>query len=67
MPPTPPIRQLSNQFVNLYLIEEPEGLTLVDAGIAKSGPKLVLRTIAELGKHPTELRSILITHADPDH
>jgi glyoxylase-like metal-dependent hydrolase (beta-lactamase superfamily II) len=63
----PGVYQLNNQFVNLYLIVEPEGLTVIDAGIAKSGAKLVLKTIDELGKQPGDLKRILITHADPDH
>jgi glyoxylase-like metal-dependent hydrolase (beta-lactamase superfamily II) len=63
----PGVYQLNNQFVNLYLIVEPDGLTLIDAGIAKSGAKLVLKAIAGLGKQPSDLKRILITHADPDH
>lgn len=63
----PHVHQLNNRFVNLYLIDEPDGLTLIDAGLAKSGAKLVLQTLAELGKQPSDLKRILITHADPDH
>ncbi len=61
------IRRLSNNFVNLYLIADPDGLTLIDTGMAKSGPKLVLKAIAEQGWQPTDLKRILITHADPGH
>lgn len=63
----PGVYQLNNRFVNLYLIVEPEALTLVDAGIAGSGASLVLRVIAQLNRRPQELRNILVTHADPDH
>lgn len=63
----PNVHQLNNQFVNLYLIVEPDGLTLIDTGVARSGPKLVLKAIAELGRQPGDLKRILITHADPDH
>ncbi len=63
----PGVYQLKSRFVNLYLIAEPEELTLVDAGVAGSGANLVLRTIAQLNRRPEELRRILITHADPDH
>lgn len=63
----PNVHQLNNRFVNLYLIVEPDGLTLVDTGLAKSGPKMVLEQIAKLGKQPGDLKRILITHADPDH
>lgn len=63
----PGVYQLNNQFVNVYLVVESDGLTLIDAGLAKSGAKLVLKAIAELGKQPSDLKRILITHADPDH
>ena len=61
------IHRLSNSFVNLYLIVEPAGLTLIDTGLARSGPKLVLGKLAALGYQPNDLKHILITHADPDH
>ena len=61
------VYQIPNSFVNLYLIVEADGLTLIDAGIAKSGPKLALEAIAKLGRKPKELRQILFTHSDPDH
>lgn len=63
----PGVHVLKNSFVNLYLILEPEGLTLIDTGMPKGGAKLVLETIKNLGRKPTELKRILITHADPDH
>jgi glyoxylase-like metal-dependent hydrolase (beta-lactamase superfamily II) len=63
----PGIHQVGNSFVNLYLIIEPSGLTLIDAGLPKSGPKLVLGTLQNLGYKPSDLKTILITHADPDH
>jgi glyoxylase-like metal-dependent hydrolase (beta-lactamase superfamily II) len=61
------VHVLKNSFVNLYLILEPEGLTLIDTGMPKSGAKLVLETIQNLRRNPTDLKRILITHADPDH
>ena len=63
----PGIHQLKNSFVNLYLIVEDDGLTLIDTGVGRSGPKLVLETIAALGRKPGDLKRILITHSDPDH
>lgn len=63
----PGIHQLSNSFVNLYLIVEPSGLTLIDTGLSRGGPRVVLETLQRLGHKPTDLKTILITHADPDH
>jgi glyoxylase-like metal-dependent hydrolase (beta-lactamase superfamily II) len=63
----PGIHQIKNSFVNLYLILEDDGLTLIDAGLGRSGPKLVLEMIGTLGRAPGDLKRILITHSDPDH
>jgi glyoxylase-like metal-dependent hydrolase (beta-lactamase superfamily II) len=61
------VYQIPNSFVNLYLIVEAGGLTLIDAGLAKSGPKVALEAIQELGRQPKDLKRILFTHSDPDH
>ena len=61
------VHVLKSSFVNLYLILEPEGLTLIDTGMPKAGAKLVLETLQNLGRKPSDLKRILITHADPDH
>lgn len=63
---SPTVHQIKNGFVNIYLIVEPGGLTLVDAGTG-SGHKAVMRTLAQLGRSPNEIKQIVITHADPDH
>jgi len=60
------VEQVRNGFVNLYLIREPAGLSLVDAGTA-GGPRHVERALRRRGHQLAELRHILITHADPDH
>jgi glyoxylase-like metal-dependent hydrolase (beta-lactamase superfamily II) len=63
----PGVYLLKNTFVNIYLIAEATGLALIDTGIRRSGPKLVLQAIAELGREPADLKHILITHSDGDH
>jgi glyoxylase-like metal-dependent hydrolase (beta-lactamase superfamily II) len=60
------IYQIPGVFANSFLIVEPEGLTLIDAGIPGSGKK-ILQYIDSLGRSPNDLRRILITHADMDH
>lgn len=50
----------------VYLIEDPDGLTLIDTSIAPAGSK-ILKQIADLGRKPTDVKRILITHAHPDH
>lgn len=51
---------------NVYLIEDPDGLTLIDASIASSAKK-ILRQVGELGRQPSDVKRILITHGHPDH
>jgi glyoxylase-like metal-dependent hydrolase (beta-lactamase superfamily II) len=63
----PGVLQLANSFVNLYLIVEPNGLTLIDTGIARSGPKVVLEAIQRSGHQIGQLRQVLFTHSDRDH
>ncbi len=62
----PNVHQIPNGFVNVYLIVDPDGLTLIDAGMASNG-KAILAYIAGLGRSPADLRRLLVTHADQDH
>ena len=63
----PGVYQLPNSFVNLYLILEPDGATLIDTGLQKTGAAVVLSALEQLGRDSSDLKRILITHADPDH
>jgi glyoxylase-like metal-dependent hydrolase (beta-lactamase superfamily II) len=51
---------------NVYLTIDSDGMTLIDASIARSGPK-ILQQIAALGRPLSDLKRILVTHAHPDH
>lgn len=51
---------------NSYLLEEAENLTLIDCGMPKSAPA-VIDCIQSLGYAPSQLKQVLITHADIDH
>lgn len=61
-----PMYQLHDLMVNIYLIVEDDGLTLVDTGTA-SGPRVVQRALAKYGYQLSDVKRILITHSDPDH
>ena len=54
------------QIVNAFLIEEDNQLTLIDTGYPGSAAK-ILQAVAELGKTPTDIRQILVTHCHADH
>jgi glyoxylase-like metal-dependent hydrolase (beta-lactamase superfamily II) len=60
------IHLIPNVIANPYLLIDPDGLTLIDAGMPGSQWK-ILRYIAGLGCTPQDLKRILITHADFDH
>jgi glyoxylase-like metal-dependent hydrolase (beta-lactamase superfamily II) len=51
---------------NTYVIEDLDGLTLIDAGLPRSQGR-ILRFISSLGRPARDVRRILLTHADWDH
>jgi glyoxylase-like metal-dependent hydrolase (beta-lactamase superfamily II) len=51
---------------NTYVIEDLDGLTLIDAGLPRSQNK-ILRFISSLGRPAADVQRILLTHADWDH
>ena len=62
----PGLHILRSIYSNIYLSVDPDGLTLIDGGIAGQLDR-VLRTIEHLGFRVDDLRQILVTHPDPDH
>ena len=52
--------------VNAFLIETDDELILIDTGYPKSGKK-ILNYIQKIGRTPTEIKHILITHLHTDH
>ncbi len=50
----------------VYLIEDADGLTLIDTSIGPSAAK-ILKQLAAAGRRPADVKRILITHAHPDH
>jgi glyoxylase-like metal-dependent hydrolase (beta-lactamase superfamily II) len=62
----PNVHLIPNIVANPYLLLDPDGLTLIDAGLPGSHRK-ILRYLAGLGYTPQDLKRILITHADFDH
>jgi hydroxyacylglutathione hydrolase len=52
--------------VNCYLVLNSENLVLVDTGMPGSAGKII-NYIQKIGKKPTDLKYIILTHADIDH
>ena len=52
--------------VNTFLLDSPDGCVLIDTGYPNSG-KTILRVVDQLGKRPSDIRHIVLTHGHPDH
>jgi len=62
----PGIHRLEHAYVNVYLVEDGDALTLVDTGLPATWP-LLLRALAILERHPADITAIALTHAHFDH
>lgn len=60
------LHQIPQVTGNCFLLIDPDGLTLIDAGLPRDAPK-VLAYIRASGRPLDALKQILITHADIDH
>lgn len=52
--------------VNTFLLDSPEGCTLIDTGYPGKADT-ILQAVRDLGKQPSDIRHIVVTHAHPDH
>lgn len=62
----PGVHLVSRADVNCYLVEDDDGLTLVDAGLPAMWRQLG-EAIRALGHRPRDLRALVLTHAHFDH
>lgn len=58
---------LGDRFASLYLIEGPSSLLLYDTGIDGTIPAHVLPVLSEIGRDPTEVSAVVVSHCDVDH
>jgi glyoxylase-like metal-dependent hydrolase (beta-lactamase superfamily II) len=52
--------------VNTFLLDSPDDCTFIDCGLPGSRDK-ILQAVQGLGKKPTDIHHIVLTHAHPDH
>lgn len=57
---------ISHAHVNCYLIEDDDGVTLVDAGLPRMWP-MVVEALEERGRRPVDIRGLVLTHGHFDH
>ncbi|UGT61003.1 MBL fold metallo-hydrolase [Nocardia asteroides] len=60
------VHLLEHAAVNLYLIEDEDGLTLVDTGLPATFGRIAA-AVRAVGRNPGELRAVVLTHAHFDH
>jgi glyoxylase-like metal-dependent hydrolase (beta-lactamase superfamily II) len=60
------IFQVPEVVANVYLIVDPDGLTIIDTGVPNNEGR-ILDFIASLGHSKNDLKRIILTHADRDH
>lgn len=59
--------QLGNDRINAFLIDDGDaGLTLIDSGYPKHADAII-EAVRFIGREPSDLKNILITHAHSDH
>jgi glyoxylase-like metal-dependent hydrolase (beta-lactamase superfamily II) len=62
----PNVHLIPAGFVNMYLIVDSDGLTVIDTGMPGS-EKRILTYIANLDRAPSDVQRIILTHSDADH
>lgn len=66
-PPLPAgVHRVVDPMVNMYLVEDGDALTVVDAGFPGLYPRL-LESLAAAGRSLADVRAVLLTHGHPDH
>ncbi|HEY3685764.1 MAG TPA: MBL fold metallo-hydrolase [Streptosporangiaceae bacterium] len=62
----PSVVRLGDDMVNFYLVDHPDGLVLVDAGLPGHLGQL-REHLARSGRSPRDIRAVLLTHGHLDH
>lgn len=60
------IHCVQDGYVNWFIVENSEGLTIVDAGLADSW-KTLRKALIQLGRHPEDIKALVLTHGHFDH
>ena len=62
----PSLHRVGNDIVAAYLVEDPTGVTVIDAGVSGQWREL-LDELQAMGRSIADVRAVLLTHGDTDH
>ena len=62
----PGLHRIGSDVVNVYLVEDAAGVTIVDAGLPGHWRELE-QELSQLGRSLDDVRGIVLTHGDSDH
>jgi glyoxylase-like metal-dependent hydrolase (beta-lactamase superfamily II) len=60
------LHRIGNDIVAVYLVDTPEGVTVIDAGLAGHWHELVTE-LASMGRTLDDIKGVILTHGDSDH
>ncbi|AWB95183.1 MBL fold metallo-hydrolase [Agromyces badenianii] len=62
----PSLHRIGSDLVAVYLVETPDGITVIDAGLAGQWSELTAE-LAAMGRSLSDIRGVVLTHGDSDH
>jgi len=62
----PSLHRIGSDLVNVYLVEDDSGITIVDAGLPGHWSELVSE-LALMGRSLDDIHGVVLTHGDTDH
>jgi glyoxylase-like metal-dependent hydrolase (beta-lactamase superfamily II) len=62
----PHLHRIGNDLVAAYLVDAPDGVTVIDAGLAGHWREL-LAELNSMGRSIDDVRGVILTHGDSDH
>jgi glyoxylase-like metal-dependent hydrolase (beta-lactamase superfamily II) len=62
----PSLHRIGNDVVAVYLVDPPEGVTVIDAGLAGQWKEFTTE-LAGMGRSVDDVRGVVLTHGDSDH
>jgi glyoxylase-like metal-dependent hydrolase (beta-lactamase superfamily II) len=62
----PALHRVGNDIVAAYLVDTPEGVLLVDAGLSGQWGELT-KELESMGRRVEDIRGVVLTHGDTDH